>query len=285
MQRLRHLVLRLCGLLLSLLLFGHGFAATLEHLGERFEPTTVGVVVTVLIAVGLLFLVSWSVSRFRYADLTAAAMAALLITVVALRALVHHRTWVSLVLYGLIIVGALLQGLGWGRSEDQTAMGALRRASERRALPRLNRRRAGHGLNPVSSFTEASNEVPPWKRRRRNWLTGFTGLLIFGNTQALLSDASSQGHASSAANYPLIGLLAVGGVLIALSVGSWWFSDYRHRTIVLVLSVALGVAMVSLTVAGLQNTISPVDIIEDVAWLVLAFLQTRDDSPKAGISF
>jgi hypothetical protein len=159
----RLLLMRFAGVALVLLLFGAALGFDLVHYGDRARAVRFGPVVVGLVFGLYAILALWSASTYAYADRLAMLMAALFVVGYPLRLFVDHVSWDAVVRNALIVVGGLVLAAGKGKPDDEVPLVRLRRRSEARGLPRLNRRRAKKGLPPVASFDEARNERRWWR--------------------------------------------------------------------------------------------------------------------------
>jgi hypothetical protein len=162
MRPYQYAVARVSGLVLVLLLFGAAVGMGVAHYGDRSQPVSVGA--TLFGIVFGLFAIAgvWHASRFDHANQVALVMVVLFLVGYPIRLWSDHVGWIGLSRNALVVVGALLLTFGGGIADEEIPMARWRRRSEKKGLPRLNRRRAHQGLPPVTSFDEARTE-----RRRR----------------------------------------------------------------------------------------------------------------------
>lgn len=111
------------------------------------------------------------------------------------------------------------------------------------------------------------------RRSGRPWLYVFTGLTALLGLMALVRDPFDWGQRGAANDQPFMALLGFGILMAGLIGGSWTYSDFRYRTPVALLQLALDFGVLILIATGARGRITVWDTVEDLAWLLTAGLQ------------
>ena len=105
---------------------------------------------------------------------------------------------------------------------------------------------------------------------------GFVSMpLLFIGIASLVHDLVTLGDDSPLPGLPLVVVVGEAVLFGGMVVAAWWFSAFRHRTVVLALQVVTLGGLLVAGRTGAKTTVSWVDVVTDVLLLVLVAAQLR----------